>query len=63
MIDIEQLVDLASKAHTAEVIEYNRIHINRHVPTDCPKCLNIAAARMRIEEAEEVGSNVVLYIP
>lgn len=58
MINVEELVELARKGHKAEIKG-----TGLHVPMNCSKCLNIAAAEMRISEAEQQESYVVLYIP
>lgn len=55
-MDLAILVDLAEKAHRAEID-------GRHVAKDCDKCLAIAHAVQKLQEAEEVSSYVVLYIP
>jgi len=61
--NIEEIIDLAEKGHNAEILEYNRIHIKPHDPTTCEKCLSVAAARAKIDEAASQGSYLVLYIP
>lgn len=62
MIDVEELIDLARKGHSAEVSVGN-LKGNLHKPMECAKCLNIAAAEMKVSEAEQSESYVVLYIP
>lgn len=63
MDDVTILVDLAEKGHNAEIVEYNRIHVKPHVAKDCNKCLALARARRKVEQAEEYNEMVVLYIP
>jgi hypothetical protein len=62
-IDVEELIELAAAGHHEEVVTYNRLHRTPHVPMECSKCLNIAAARMKVAQAEQSESHVVLYIP
>ena len=58
MIDLDRVADLAEKAHKAEIVVGSR-----HRPLECDVCQTVAVIRMKLEEAEQAGSNIVLYIP
>ena len=55
---VEILTDLAEERH----LEERKTETN-HKAQDCEKCVAIARARQMIEQADEYGESVVLYIP
>lgn len=63
MADVKLLVELAEKAHNQEVIEFNRIHLRPHSVSACDTCVTLVHARTMVDQAEEYGENIVLYIP
>ena len=60
MINVKELVELAASGHRHDI---DSGYLRRHVQEECATCVSITEARKKVEQAEEHGEVVVLYIP